>query len=141
MIALDWSLAAVAVLAGDQWSKSWVLSRRPTPGAETSFLAIRCMLNRRGALAPFLGVRALVLVWAGAVAALGVSMHYGVIGHDLAGRVGLGALVGGATGNLVDRIRRGAIVDFIAVGTWPLFNVADAAIVAGIGLIALSSLR
>jgi len=141
MISLDWLLAAALVLAGDQWSKSLVLSRRPSLGAGTSFLAIRCMLNRRGALAPFLGVRALIVVWAGAVAALGVSMHYGVIGQDVAGRLGLGALIGGATGNLVDRVRRGAIVDFIAIGPWPLFNVADAAIVAGIGLVALSLMR
>ena len=46
--------------------------------------------------------------------------------------------IGGAAGNLLDRVRRGAIVDFIAVGPWPVFNLADAAIVAGIGLALLS---
>ena len=87
-------------------------------------------------------VRVLLLSSASiAVAALVLSLYYGAMGHDLAARLGVGAMVGGATGNLVDRIRRGAIVDFIAVGPWPLFNVADAAIVAGIGLVALSLMR
>lgn len=42
-----------------------------------------------------------------------------------------GAIVGGALGNLLDRARLGYVVDFIAVGSWPNFNVADSAITAG----------
>jgi len=52
--------------------------------------------------------------------------------------LGDGAAAGGATGNLFDQLRRGAIVDFIAIGWWPAFNVADAAIISGIGLAVLS---
>jgi signal peptidase II len=44
--------------------------------------------------------------------------------------VALGVALGGATGNLCDRIFRGGIVDFIALGRWPVFNVADIAMVA-----------
>ena len=56
--------------------------------------------------------------------------------------VALGLLLGGATGNLVDRLLRspgplrGHVVDFIDVGWWPVFNVADSAIVTG-GLLAV----
>jgi signal peptidase II len=39
---------------------------------------------------------------------------------------------GGATGNLVDRLARGAVIDFIDLGWWPAFNLADVAIVAGV---------
>ena len=47
-------------------------------------------------------------------------------------RPALGVILGGAVGNLVDRLRfGGAVVDFIGVYVWPSFNVADAAIVAG----------
>ena len=49
---------------------------------------------------------------------------------------GLGLLLGGAIGNLVDRIRLGYVVDFIAVSIWPKFNVADSAITIGVLLIA-----
>lgn len=46
--------------------------------------------------------------------------------------IALGLMIGGAVGNLVDRIFRGRIVDFIDVGWWPVFNMADIAIVAGV---------
>ena len=45
--------------------------------------------------------------------------------------VGLGAVIGGTTGNLLDRLRRGWVVDFVSAGAWPVFNVADAAMVVG----------
>jgi signal peptidase II len=46
----------------------------------------------------------------------------------------VGLVVGGALGNLADRIRIGAAVDFIDFPLWPAFNIADVAIVAGVGL-------
>jgi signal peptidase II len=61
--------------------------------------------------------------------------------------VTLGLLLGGATGNLVDRIfrapgpGRGAVVDFIDFRVWPVFNLADSAIVCGGILAVLLSLR
>ncbi|CAA9540812.1 MAG: Lipoprotein signal peptidase [uncultured Thermomicrobiales bacterium] len=47
----------------------------------------------------------------------------------------LGLLLGGAAGNLVDRLRLGYVVDFVAVGVWPKFNLADAAITVGVVLL------
>ena len=47
-------------------------------------------------------------------------------------RLSLGLLLGGAVGNLMDRIRLGRVTDFIDVGAWPIFNLADSAIVTGI---------
>lgn len=59
--------------------------------------------------------------------------------------LGLGLVLGGALGNLIDRIRFGAVVDFLdfhAFGLhWPAFNVADAAIVCGVILILADGLR
>ena len=60
---------------------------------------------------------------------------------ELASRVGLALIVSGALGNIVDRIFRGYVVDFIHVKGWPVFNVADIAVVVGVGLIALAQLR
>jgi signal peptidase II len=53
--------------------------------------------------------------------------------------VGAGLLIGGAIGNLIDRVRFNAVVDFIAVGPWPRFNFADSAIVVGVILLAWSA--
>ncbi len=47
-------------------------------------------------------------------------------------RLAIGMQLGGAFGNLVDRLRDGAVVDFIDVGWWPIFNLADSCIVTGI---------
>lgn len=49
-------------------------------------------------------------------------------------QVGLGLAAGGATGNVPDRLRGRAIVDFVELGRWPVFNIADAAITCGIAL-------
>jgi signal peptidase II len=47
-------------------------------------------------------------------------------------RLSLGLLLGGAIGNLIDRIWLGKVTDFLDVGPWPIFNLADSAIVVGI---------
>ena len=56
----------------------------------------------------------------------------------------LGLQLGGAVGNLIDRIRQGYVVDFVDFGFksnwWPVFNVADSAIVIGVALLALNAL-
>ena len=52
--------------------------------------------------------------------------------------IGVGLLVGGAAGNLVDRVRVGEVVDFLDPPAWPAFNVADVAIVVGIVVIVLT---
>jgi len=52
-----------------------------------------------------------------------------------------GLLAGGALGNLADRIRADAVTDYIQVGAWPAFNLADVAVTAGVLLLAASYLR
>jgi signal peptidase II len=56
----------------------------------------------------------------------------------------LGLQLGGAIGNLLDRVRQGYVVDFVDFGYrsnwWPVFNVADSAIVIGVALLALNAL-
>ena len=51
-------------------------------------------------------------------------------------RLSLGLQLGGAAGNLADRITLGSVTDFIDIGGWPVFNLADSAIVTGIGILA-----
>ena len=51
-------------------------------------------------------------------------------------RLSLALQMGGATGNLLDRLRLGHVTDFVDVGAWPIFNVADASIVVGLALLA-----
>jgi signal peptidase II len=46
--------------------------------------------------------------------------------------VAIGLISGGALGNLFDRVRLGHVVDFLSVGSWPNFNIADSAITVGV---------
>ncbi len=53
----------------------------------------------------------------------------------------LGLVIGGAMGNLIDRLRFGAVIDFIKLPYWPAFNVADTCIVVGMIILFLSNTR
>jgi signal peptidase II len=55
--------------------------------------------------------------------------------------VAFGLLAGGALGNLADRVRADSVTDFVEIGSWPPFNLADVAIVLGVAILALSYLR
>jgi signal peptidase II len=55
--------------------------------------------------------------------------------------VAIGLLAGGALGNLADRVREGEVTDYVDVLSWPPFNLADAAITLGVGLLILLYLR
>jgi lipoprotein signal peptidase len=139
MLAVSALLAAAALLtSADQASKA-LTGRllvdgcfRPV-GWRSGFT--RVLNPRAGFVAVPLGWA--VILWMAALALGGlVAVHGSPLG--IAGAVGLGLALGGATSNLADRVLRGAVVDFIAVGPWPTFNLADAGMVAGVVLLAVS---
>ena len=61
--------------------------------------------------------------------------------HNLVARLGMGLLLGGILGNLIDRIFVGYITDFILIGSLPVFNLADICVYAGVSLLAISVLK
>ena len=94
-------------------------------------IRLRHVVNVRG----IPGVRSptvLLLLWGVAVSSSLLILGIGEGGEGA--RAGVAVALGGATGNLLDRLLRGHIVDFIEIGFWPVFNVADVGIVAGLGL-------
>jgi signal peptidase II len=74
-----------------------------------------------------------LLLLGGLTAAAAVIVLRGPVGQCAVARAGLGAALGGATANVVDTLRHGGVVDFIQLGPVPLFNIADVAIVGGVG--------
>jgi signal peptidase II len=135
---------AAAVVAADQLTKYLVvrhLAGRPPLRVVGSFVELRYTTNSGGAFslltgAPlFFAVTAIVIV-AGIVYASRRTRGVGLL-------VPLGLVLGGAVGNLADRLLRGGaplqgeVVDFVKVGIWPVFNVADSCIVVGGLLLAL----
>jgi signal peptidase II len=131
-------LAAAAVAAfADQASKALtgrlLADGRLHPVAWGS--CFRRVLNRRGSVVA-MPLSWAIIVWVAALAGAGLSVAEGSPSLGICGVVGLGLALGGATSNLGDRVLRGAVVDFIALGPWPTFNLADAAMVVGTALLA-----
>lgn len=144
-------LALGLVLAADQGSKWWILDglRLPDLGRVDLLpvLSLTMVWNQGvtfglfkagGAWGPLLlaGVAGVIIV------ALGVWLRRA---ESRLVAVSLGAIAGGAVGNVTDRMRFGAVVDFIHLHaggwSWYVFNVADAAIVCGVAALVLDGLR
>ncbi len=137
-------VTASAVLALDQLTKQLALNSLEDGPIDliAGVLTLRLTYNSGGAFglgrgAPLLflvatvGVSILILVWARKLT-------------DIRWAIPFGLVLGGGLGNLADRVLRdlgGGVVDFIDLHVWPVFNVADSAIVVGVGLIALLSVR
>jgi signal peptidase II len=138
---IEMAAAAVSVVAADQASKAFILSRSWAVGSNTGFFSIRRQLTRRVVPVSTLPTPLLAGLWIASTAIGAVLLQAGMIPKNPMSAVGIGAALGGAAGNLVDRLRHGAIVDFIAIGCWPVFNFADAAIVAGVGLLLWSFVK
>jgi signal peptidase II len=127
------ALVAAAVVATDQAVKALVRTTID-PGEEVRlFLGIRFVNVRNDGIAfGLLSGGGIVLVIF-AVAALAALLTFFARHRDRP-LVWLptGLLIGGAAGNLLDRVREGAVTDFIDFPAWPAFNVADMAITFGV---------
>lgn len=96
------------------------------------WVAVEYVENSGAAFGVLRGQGALLALVAIAVV-VGLVVYYRQVTAPAAWLVaGLGLLLGGAVGNLLDRVRLGYVVDFIAVGLWPRFNLADCAITLGV---------
>jgi signal peptidase II len=136
--------AAVAVLALDILTKGWAVSALSDGRDIHIFWTLHFALTHNEGMAfstgtnigPFIGMLAIVVI-----AILVATMRKQSNAMSL---VATGCIVGGATGNVLDRVFRGtgfmngAVVDFIDLRWWPVFNVADIGIVCGAIAVAFS---
>jgi len=135
-------LCAALVVGLDQATKALVVDsiERGERREVLTFLDLVYVLNE-GVAFGFLGGSSRVVVLAVTVAALAL-----VIGWFASNRarphawLAVGLLAGGALGNLIDRLARDGVVDFIDFPAWPSFNVADIAITLGALTLALIAL-
>jgi signal peptidase II len=130
------ALAALIVLALDRWSKAVVASRLADPELSRMRwgIGIRPIKNARGSM---LGVRLPVSLALSLACVLALGLLFAAAAHVpplLAASIGV--VIGGASSNLLDRLHGGAVIDFIVLGPWPTFNLADAAMVLGCATIA-----
>lgn len=144
-------LISVAVLALDQWSKWLVEMHLPYHSVHEIIPGLLNLTHLRntgvafglfasgGAATPWI----LTLLGLAALAAVGIYFRL-ASHHQRLLLVSLSLIVGGAVGNLLDRVASGGVTDFVdvyvGVHHWPAFNVADSAITIGIVLMAVESL-
>jgi signal peptidase II len=139
---------AAAVLILDQIAKQWVAAALG-PATMTRFIpiigdSVRIAYSHNTGVAfslftghPELLTVAALLIITGAVYFYATQLP----NHRALVQAIMGLIMGGAFGNLVDRIRLGYVVDFIQVGWFPIFNLADSAISVGAALLMLQFLR
>lgn len=136
----------VGVVALDLVTKTWaVAALADGPVVLFDDVGFALARNTGGAFSLFQGFTPLLAIVAGFVAFLLVRAVRRT--GDLLLVVALSLVLGGALGNLIDRVfrspgvLRGAVVDFVHVGSFPTFNVADASITVGAGLVIVWAIR
>jgi signal peptidase II len=133
---------AVFIFALDQVTKLWVVQNIPERGSWSFFpflakiFQFTYITNTGAAFGMFPQLGGAFMIIAIVVIASIVMFYRHLPTENIWVRVSLGLQLGGALGNLVDRITRGHVVDFVDIGFWPIFNVADLSIVLGVTLLA-----
>ena len=130
-------LAIVAVLAVDQLSKYLVRANMRLGESWPSDGLFRLTHGTNTGSAFGLLPNQTVLLTVASVAAIGFLVYFYrvyAMPRPLL-RLAIGLQLGGALGNLIDRLRAGEVVDFIDVGAWPIFNLADSSIVVGMTML------
>jgi signal peptidase II len=141
---------AALILAADQATKWWIVNHVMAPPRVievTPFFNIVMVWNE-GVTFGLLGMGGETMRWlltALSLAIVGVLLVWlGRTPRTLSG-LAIGAVIGGALGNVVDRVLLGKVADFLdfhlAGWHWPAFNLADSAIVCGVALIVFDSFR
>jgi signal peptidase II len=139
---------AAVVLVADVVSKVIVVAKLAhRPAVHVIDGVLELTLTRNPGAAFSIGVGATVIFTLVAVAVVVVIARTAARLRSVPWAIALGLLLGGALGNLVDRVFRspgpfrGEVVDWIRIPHWPVFNLADAAITVGAVLAVLLSLR
>ena len=140
-------LTALLIVVADQLSKLWIRTNLAVGQSlpEAGFPRLTYVENTGAAFGLFQGQSfALAIV---AIVSIIVLLGYAFflyrrfpfLDNRLAW-IGLGLVLGGTVGNLIDRLRFGYVTDFIDFGFWPAFNIADSAIVVGVIMFAYTLL-
>ena len=140
-------LVALAVFVLDRWTKTLVMSSFHYP--DESRMVIPHLLwftyvqNTHGAFGLFGNSPVLLIGLALIVLVIFAVAFRDAVQTSMLVRIAFGMILGGAVGNIIDRLQHRWVVDFIDFKTiWPnVFNVADASITVGVGLLIIASLR
>jgi signal peptidase II len=129
--------SAALVLATDQATKAAVQRLSLEHSAQLAAVQIKVVRNPHGGIGRFAVPRPMAITSGLMVTAIALAA-IAVIGPLPAVTVvGLGVAMGGTAGNVADLLLRGYVVDFVSIGRWPVFNLADVALCVGVCLTVL----
>lgn len=139
--ARAWSLAGALcglVFAADQAAKA-AIEANLVPGEKIEVLGplTLTLAHNRGIAFGLAGGAGAGLILLGVAALAVIAYLFGREATKPGAWVAVGLLAGGALGNLADRIRADQVTDYIDIGSWPAFNLADVAITCGVALLVL----
>jgi signal peptidase II len=144
------TLIALLTILFDQLSKWWILNVTMVPPRiipVTSFFDLVLVHNRGASFGIFSdapGWASVAFIVFAILISIALAIWMWRVNETLLA-VALALVIGGAVGNVIDRIRFGAVVDFldfhVAGWHWPAFNIADSAITIGVILLILDSLK
>lgn len=138
------ALIAGTVIVLDQWSKAFVRSSLEIGAIWspwewlTPYARIVHWQNTGVAFGLFQGQSMIFAVLAIFVSGVIIYYYPRIPSNDWMLRLALGLQLAGALGNLIDRLTVGHVTDFISVGTFPVFNVADSSISVGVVILLIS---
>jgi signal peptidase II len=136
-------LLAALIVVFDQWTKNWIRSNIPLNGVLVPIPSLEPYLrlvhwNNTGAAFGIFQGQANIFIAIAVIVIVVVLIYLRQLPADQwTVRLCLGFQLGGATGNLIDRIMFQHVTDFISVGNFAVFNVADASISVGVAILIL----
>ena len=141
---LAWSAVIAGLVGFDQWSKAWVLSKLPAGEAVTvlpNLLQFRFVRNTGAAFSLLSGRTQFLTAVTAIILIIAVLLLFLGRVRDRADQVAVLLLVAGGLGNLIDRVVRHFVVDFIEVlfTNFAVFNFADICVTTGAVLLILST--
>ncbi len=139
---------ALIIFILDQWSKFSILQQPELSNyktiAVTSFFNLVLVFNRGVSFGMFAGQNQPLLLIAIAAIILSILLAWLWRNSSLMVAIGIGFIIGGAVGNVVDRILYGAVVDFLDFHIndlhWPAFNIADSFVFIGVVVLSVYSM-
>ncbi|MFO7929188.1 MAG: signal peptidase II [Candidatus Humimicrobiaceae bacterium] len=138
IINLLFFISAVIIIAVDRYTKQWIMQNLPEnnsidliPGV----LLITHVKNSGASFGLFQGYANILAIISVIAIILIIFIKIYLKFDSYFYNIALGFILGGAIGNLIDRVVYGEVVDFLNLVYWPVFNIADSFIIIGFGIV------
>ena len=133
-------LAIILIIIFDQITKTIIANNQLNSTIyEFSFIKIKYVLNTGVAFSLFTGINDILRYFMPLAVILLFFLLYSYKNNIIL-KFAFSLQIAGAIGNFIDRLHKPGVIDFIGIGWWPLFNIADSAITIGLSLLILDTI-